>query len=223
MKKKLTLLIALSILTVGLLCSMIFLPDRQKQNLDSQVITSSTIAIVEDKILSSTIAIEEKEQTHEEITEIAPQYPIAQEVWDTMKSFGWSDVMCAGIMGNMMRECAGNNFDLHWQAVNKSSGCYGLCQWTPMYHHKVQNANVQEQLAYLKSSLENKEYSPRGRRINYGDLLERLQSLETPEAVAKEFFIDYEWIVNNHPSQASVRQRQANARRAYEYFKATIE
>ena len=221
MKKKLTLLIALSILIIGFLCSMAFLPSKSKtENITSNI--SSAIAITEEEAeddpISSSIAIEE-----EVVSKPTPEFPIAQEVWDTMKSFGWSDAMCAGIMGNMMRECAGNNFDLHWQAVNKSSGCYGLCQWTPMYHHRVQNANVQEQLAYLKSSLENKEYSPGGRRINYGDLLERLKSLKTPEAVAKEFFIDYEWIVNNHPSQASVRQRQANARRAYDYFKATIE
>lgn len=222
MKKKITLLIALSILIIGFLCSMAFLPSKSKtENITSNI--SSAIAITEEEAeddpISSSIAVEEEEI----VSEPTPEFPIAQEVWDTMKSFGWSDVMCAGIMGNMMRECAGNNFDLHWQAVNKSSGCYGLCQWTPMYHHRVQNANVQEQLAYLKSSLENKEYSPRGRRINYGNLLKRLQSLETPEAVAKEFFIDYEWIVNNHPSQASVRQRQANARKAYEYFKATVE
>lgn len=221
MKKKLTLLIALSISTIGFMCSMVFLPSKPKA--DNSITTSSTVAIVEteepedDPVESSNIAIEE------EIIKPAPEFPIAQEVWDTMKSFGWSDIVCAGIMGNMMRECAGNNFDLHWQAINKSSGCYGLCQWTPMYHHRVQGANIQEQLAYLKSSLENKEYSPRGGRINYGDLLERLKSLETPEAVAREFFVNYEWIVNNHPSQASVRQRQANARRAYEYFKATIE
>lgn len=221
MKKKITLLIALSILTFGFLCSMAFMPNKSKtENITSNI--SSTIAITEEEAeddpISSSIATEE-----EVVSEPTPEFPIAQEVWDTMKSFGWSDAMCAGIMGNMMRECAGNNFDLHWNAVNKSSGCYGLCQWTPMYHHRVQNANVQGQLAYLKSSLENKEYSPRGRRINYGDLLERLQSFETPEAVAKEFFIKYEWVVNNHPSQASVRQRQANARRAYEYFKATVE
>ena len=222
MKKKLTLLIALSILTASLIGTMIFIPAKPQAG--QLNIESSTIAIEEepeDDTTSSSIAIEEEIIVEEEQKII--EYPIAQEVWDTMKSFGWSDVMCAGIMGNMMRECAGNNFDLHWNAVNKSSGCYGLCQWTPMYHKNVKGTGVQDQLQYLKLTLENKAYAKNGRLLYYGNLLERLQNYTTPEAAAKDFFITYEWVVSSTPSQRSVQQRQANAKRAYEYFKDTVE
>ena len=56
----------------------------------------------------------------------ASEYPIATQVWLYMKEeFGWSDTVCAGIMGNMMAECGGCwTSDLDWD-VSSSSG-YGM-------------------------------------------------------------------------------------------------
>ena len=36
------------------------------------------------------------------------EYPAATEAWLIMKEeFGWSDTVCAGIIGNLMAECGG--------------------------------------------------------------------------------------------------------------------
>jgi hypothetical protein len=57
------------------------------------------------------------------------EYPVATQAWLYMKNeFGWSDTVCAGILGNMMAECGGCwSSDLNW-SVNSSSG-YGMIQW----------------------------------------------------------------------------------------------
>ena len=40
------------------------------------------------------------------------KYPVATEVWLYMKDLGWSDSVCAGIMGNMMSEVGGKTLKL---------------------------------------------------------------------------------------------------------------
>lgn len=57
------------------------------------------------------------------------EYPVATYVWLYMKNeFGWSDIVCAGVMGNLMAECGGCwTQDLDW-TLNSSSGL-GMVQW----------------------------------------------------------------------------------------------
>ena len=41
----------------------------------------------------------------------------AQQVWTYLKSYGYSDSVAAGIIGNMMRECGGDTLNLDWNRL----------------------------------------------------------------------------------------------------------
>jgi hypothetical protein len=81
------------------------------------------------------------------------EYPVATEIWIHLTQvMGYNNYVAAGILGNMMVECGGLTLHLDWTAVNKNSGCYGLCQWHPYYHQEIQNCNLQQQIAYMTKS-----------------------------------------------------------------------
>ena len=46
----------------------------------------------------------------------------AQQVWTYLKSYGYSDSVAAGIIGNMMRECGGDTLNLDWNIVGHYNG-----------------------------------------------------------------------------------------------------
>jgi hypothetical protein len=149
-----------------------------------------------------------KWQNHQE------EYPVATEVWLFLKNeMGYSDAVCAGIIGNMMAECGGQTLKLKWNAVNKKSGCYGLCQWHPKYYPELQNTGLSEQLEHMKTSLP--KVLSRYLSICYkkGFTYEDFLALEDPAEVAYAFCLAYE-----RPGPGSYNQRMKNAEKAYEYF-----
>lgn len=129
------------------------------------------------------------------IKQTSGQYPNATQVWNIMKSYGWSDIVCAGIMGNMMRECGGDTLNLNPYA---GSSHYGLCQWSKQYHGGAWGKDIAGQLAYLKSTLN----------------LNIFNGCSTPEAAAEKFCWSYERPAKSDPAY----KRLANARTAYNYF-----
>jgi hypothetical protein len=69
----------------------------------------------------------------------ASEYPVATQVWLFLKEeLGYSDAVCAGIIGNMMAECGGHTLNLQWNLYNASYH-YGLCQWSSRYYPEMQN------------------------------------------------------------------------------------
>lgn len=140
------------------------------------------------------------------------EYPVATEVWIHLtQTMGYNEYVAAGILGNMMVECGGMTLNLDWQAVNKSSKCYGLCQWHPMYHQEVQYASLEQQIEYMTKSFPEilkryaYEYQP---NFTYQDFL----NLTDAKAAAKAFCYIYERPGTYH----SVREDIAE--KAYEYF-----
>lgn len=140
------------------------------------------------------------------------EYPVATEVWIHLTQImGYNEYVAAGILGNMMVECGGMTLDLDWQAVNKSSKCYGLCQWHPMYHQEVQYANLEQQIEYMTKSFPEilkryaYEYQP---NFTYQDFL----NLTDAKAAAKAFCYIYERPGTYHLI------REDMAEKAYEYF-----
>lgn len=84
---------------------------------------------------------------------LAVEYPVACEVWRFfIEECGYSEVVAAGIIGNMMIECGGHTLELQWDIYN-SSKHYGLVQWSPKYYPHIQGASLQEQLEFLKTSI----------------------------------------------------------------------
>ena len=60
------------------------------------------------------------------------EYPEATEAWIAMKNLGWSDTVCAGIMGNLMAETGGTGtLYLDWD----SNSCGGYVLQLQQRHH----------------------------------------------------------------------------------------
>ena len=88
----------------------------------------------------------------------ASEYPVATKVWLYMKNeFGWNDIVCAGIMGNMMAECGGCwTSDLDWD-VHSSSG-FGMIQWLggrkkQLFSIYGENPSIEDQLNFMHDEL----------------------------------------------------------------------
>lgn len=144
----------------------------------------------------------------------AEEYPVATKVWLFLKEeLGYSDYVCAGIVGNMMTECGGQTLKLDWTALNKRSNCYGLCQWHPKYFPELQGADLETQLEFMKASFPSILSKYMGRRYQKGFTYEDFLNLEDPKLVAYIFCAVYE-----NPGPGAHTRRQENAMKAYEYF-----
>lgn len=80
------------------------------------------------------------------------EYPVATIIWVTMKDWGYSDYLCAGIIGNMMVECGGLTLDL--DADIYSGRYYGLCMWNYYTYYDVCDMNVIQQMDFLLRTIE---------------------------------------------------------------------
>ena len=145
----------------------------------------------------------------------AEEYPVATQAWLYMKNeLGFSDVVCAGIMGNMMAECGGCwTSDLDWD-VHSSSG-FGMIQWLggrkqQLFSIYGSNPSVENQLDFVKDEL----YGTNGVTKQVTDSqLDKIINAETPEDCAYAFACYYERCGEDHRWV-----RRDYARRAYEYF-----
>ena len=142
------------------------------------------------------------------------EYPKATEIWLIMKEFGWSDAACAGIMGNIMRECGGDTLKYIDETLfNKAGTHFGLCQWSAYYYPAIQPTadwmpSIRDQLEFLRYTIN--FYNGNG--YVYGFDEDYLKYATIPEDVAKLFCDTYE-----RPGGTSERREQ-NAKIAYNYF-----
>ena len=150
----------------------------------------------------------------------AKEYPEATKVWLYMKeNFGWSDTVCAGILGNIMAEIGGGspegamNFGEKWK-VDKSSGL-GMFQWTGGRRKGIkavygQNPTMEQQLEYMFDELFGTDGV--GQQVKPNEL-EAILEAETPEMVAYNFACYFE-----RCGSAYRNPRKGYARFAYDYF-----
>ena len=143
------------------------------------------------------------------------EYPIASQVWLYMKNeFGWNDIVCAGIIGNMMAECGGCwTSDLDWE-LNESCGL-GMIQWIGGRRKAIINLygevpTVEEQLLFMRDEM----YGTNGvtQQITESQL-NKIMNAETPEECAFAFATYFERCAEEHRAP-----RRGYATRAYEYF-----
>ena len=145
----------------------------------------------------------------------ASEYPVATQVWQYMKNeFKWSDIVCAGIIGNMMAECGGCwTSDLHWQS-NSSHGL-GMIQWIGGRRNSIikkygNNPTVEEQLLFMRDEL----YGTNGvRRQVSEEQFNMIMNAQTPEECAFAFATYYERCAEQYRAP-----RRGYAKRAYDYF-----
>lgn len=140
------------------------------------------------------------------------EYPEATTVWMYLKDLGYNDYICAGIMGNMMAECAGNTLKLQPNIYNPTGEYYGICQWSRTYNPSIFDKGLNEQLHYLATSIEQAFYSF-GKLYQRGFTYAHFLQLTDAREVALAFAKCYERCNSKHYSV-----RQDNAIIAYNYF-----
>lgn len=140
--------------------------------------------------------------------------PAATEIWLIMKDFGWSDAACAGILGNIMRECGGNTLEnIDYMNFNDNKTHFGLCQWSKIHYPEIQPTknwmpSIKEQMEFLRYTI----IYYNGNGHNYGFDIDYLISATDPVEVAKIFCDGYE-----KPGGSS-KPREQLAIVAYNYF-----
>lgn len=221
-KERLTLLIALSITIVVTI--VVFLTGWIKTPEQTIASTSTPSIVVEEMVepdLIAGVALEVKKPEEEKIEEpkeeIIVEEPaaadsIAQQVWDAMKAKGWSDELCAGIMGNLMAECGGGTLDLNPYCHGDSGTSYGLCQWHierkyNMLKFNGKNYNTTTNLPTIEHQIDYLEYELQDYNILNGD--------KTYQQVAYEFCVKFERPSNRY-SKAESRKKLAQI--AYQEF-----
>lgn len=81
------------------------------------------------------------------------EYAVAKEIWNYLKSLGYNDYVCAGILGNMMSEVGGNTLDIQYWLYNPSGAYYGCCQWSMYYFPEIGGADLNTQLNFLRDTI----------------------------------------------------------------------
>lgn len=143
------------------------------------------------------------------------EYPAATEAWLIMKEeFGWSDTICAGIIGNLMAECGGCwTQDLDWQISTKHG--LGMVQWIGGRRNQLvalygDTPTVREQMMFMRDEL----YGNNGvtKQVTESQLNE-IMNASSPEECAYAFASYYERCASQHKAP-----RKGYAKTAYEYF-----
>ena len=143
------------------------------------------------------------------------EYPIATQVWLYMKDvFGWNDIVCAGIMGNMMAECGGCwTADLDWNVDTKHG--LGIVQWIGARKQLLVDTygkapTIEEQLLFMKDEL----YGTNNieRQVSTEEL-DEIMNASTPEDCAFAFATYYERCAKKYRNP-----RRDYAKQAYDYF-----
>lgn len=140
----------------------------------------------------------------------ALEYPAATQIWKELKSFGYNDYVCAGIMGNIMAEVGGQTLDIHWW--KKGNGYYGICQWSKTYKQYVWDTSLDQQINFLTSSIryELDTYGFKYKKdFDYTDFCNLTNEKDAALAFAKCY---------ERCAKTSYNQRQKNAETAYNYF-----
>ena len=145
----------------------------------------------------------------------ASEYPVATQAWLYMKNeFGWNDIVCAGIIGNLMAECGGCwTGDLNWQL--DGPGGFGMIQWVgerqrQLVNYYGYNPSVEDQLNFMKDEL----YGTNGVTKQVTDSqLSKIMNASTPEECAFAFATYFERCAECYRAP-----RRGYARTAYEYF-----
>lgn len=137
------------------------------------------------------------------------EYPVATYIWSYLKDLGYSNQVCAGILGNIMAEVGGNTLNIQYDI--QTSSYYGMCQWNKAYS-EVWGASLEEQCNYLRDTIEY-EFNTFGsnykRGFKYEDFLELTDITKTALAFAKSY---------ERCGSGSYDVRQDNAIAAYNYF-----
>ena len=136
-------------------------------------------------------------------------YSQATQVWNSLKSLGLNDYVCAGILGNIMAEVGGQTLDISRWAKYSATNTkyYGICQWAGGRKQRLLNdfgTTLEDQIRFL--SVELFEVIPKGNSF---------YNMQDEKQAALYFAKYYE-----RCGTGSYSVRQANATKALAYFTA---
>lgn len=146
------------------------------------------------------------------------QYTYATRTWKYLKELGYSDVACAGILGNLMAECGGHTLNLNPFLYDKASGkYYGMFQWSTFYYPSIEGASFEAQLDYYaQTSIP--IFKTWGKNYAEGFTLDDFNELSDPRETALAFAKIYE-----RCASWTYERRQDFAEVAYQYFVLDFE
>lgn len=153
-----------------------------------------------------------KPSTQDEPKGGSGKYKHATKVWNYLKSKGYSDVVCAGIMGNFMTETGGHTLALNPTAYGGNGKYYGIAQWSVKYYPKVAGKDLDYQLDYLSKTIK-REFDACGHLYKKGFTYEDFLKMDSPRDAALAFAKVYE-----RCGSGSYNKRQNGAEIAYDYF-----
>lgn len=142
----------------------------------------------------------------------AKEYPAATQIWKYLKNLGYSDAVCAGIMGNLMAEVGGQTLNIRYTLYSSNGGYYGMCQWSLRYYGQIKGAGLTTQCNFLRDTIK-KELNTYGYKYQSGMNYDKFLKLKTPSEAALCFAKAYE-----RCGSGSYSVRQSNAQKAYKYF-----
>ena len=158
------------------------------------------------------IVAEEQRKAAEEEAKWASrqsEYPAATYVWKYMKSLGWNDYVCAGIMGNLMAEVGGQTLALEYTMMDH--GYYGMCQWGSTYS-QIWGASLEAQCDFLRDTIQY-EIDTYGGKYSKGFNFNSFLNMTNEKKAALAFAKSYE-----RCASGSYSVRQKNATKAYKYY-----
>ena len=213
-----------------------YIPSETTTLLETTTVTTTEVETTEEVIATETTKREESTTKHyetstsEKATTTEPvenhptttkptttsnnsgKYSEATQIWNYMKNLGWSDAVCAGIMGNMMAEVGGQTLDLSRWSYYSNGSYYGVCQWSRQYYPSVIGRDIEGQCDFLRDTIR-KEINTYGSNYASGMNYEKFLQLDDPQDVALCFAKAYE-----RCGSGSYGVRQSNAVKAYQYF-----
>jgi hypothetical protein len=146
------------------------------------------------------------------------EYPYATKTWLYLKDMGYSDVACAGIMGNLMAECGGHTLKLDPYLYDKSTGqYYGMFQWSRKYYPRAEGMSFEEQLDYFKETVY-PIFKTWGKNYGQGFTHDDFNALTSPRDAALAFAKIYE-----RCASWTYERRQNFSEIAYQYFVLDFE
>ena len=228
MKKKLTLLVVLSIcicLAAAPICGVFAAAAGNIEEETSSgetaelppsttttVATTTTTTVASSTTTSTTTTTQTTTTT---TTKPKTKYPEAQIVWDALIDYGLSPEVASGIMGNIMAEVGGQTLDFsEWKYWSRGTH-YGICQWGGGRKANLLNnfgPDLEDQVKFLLYELE-REMNSYGYIYKTGFGYDEFIAMTDVEQAALAFAKSYE-----RCSSKYYNIRMTNAKKAYNYF-----
>lgn len=181
-----------------------------------KTLNRAELAVIIYRIVKAHSDCYEKVNTRPAYIEKMREYPEATTVWITLKSFGWNDYVCAGILGNMMAEVGGHTLDLNCcncvydhMPYGYYTGSFGLCAWTPSSNYYNSQyyvgISVEDQCRFIRDSL--------AEQISWCLSVEEFLSIDNIWDASYYFMRAYE-----RPASYNTTARYNDSLIAYNYF-----